>query len=312
MSLIGSRIKLSVIVVSFSSPALLERCLSGLEAQTLQDGVELLVVWCPGAHEDGYHKLERRFCKAKWVRTPPGSTVPQMRRLGIKQSEGEVIALLEDDCVPVDTWHLELLKAHQGADAAIGGVVEPGNYTRGLDWAAYFQEYSRFMQPLPEGTVRALPGTNVSYKRSALGRFLGEDELSDEQFECSGFYEVFVHQELQHSGEVLKADPRLVVHNVNSWNCSQVLKNQFHHGRGFAAMRVAGRSLAGRLPFLGLAAFLPCLQVYRVLTRVIGRKRHTRRLAQAFPWIILISISWSLGELVGYLRGPGSSLQQWR
>ncbi len=37
-----------------------------------------------------------------------------------------------------------------------------------FDWAMYFVEYAPFMQPLPHGDGRALPGTNVSYKRAAL------------------------------------------------------------------------------------------------------------------------------------------------
>lgn len=309
----GSNIKLSVVVVSFNGPVLLERCLSALERQTLKEGVEVLVVGRPEDPSGTCEDLEQQFRQMQWVRPPIGSNVPQMRLVGMGRSRGEVIALLEDDCVPTDTWYAELLKAHQGDYAAIGGAVEPGQYTRRLDWAVYFHEYSRFMQPLPsEGEVHTLPGTNVSYQRAALKQFSTENGLDHEDHTAEGFYETFVHQELRRSGQLLKADPRLVVHNVNSWNCPQVLRSQFHHGRGFAAMRVAGRSLAGRLPFLGLAAFLPCLQVFRLVTRVIGRKRHTLKLAQAFPWIILISISWSLGELVGYLRGPGASLRQWR
>ena len=311
MSPVGAGITLSVVVVSFSSPALLKRCLASLERQTIQEGVEVLVVRRREDEPFARQDLERRFGHVHWVHAPNGSNVPQMRRLGMIHSRGKIIALLEDDCAPTQTWQLELIKSHETTSAAIGGAVEPSRYTKALDWAVYLLEYGRFMQPLPAGEVQALPGTNVSYKRSAIMPFLGDDQPVEEDLSRRGFYEVFVHQELQKSGQVLRADPQLEVYNANSWDYSQVLGRSFHHGRGFAGMRVAGRKLWGRLPFLGLAACLPLLQVFRLLARVIERRRYALRSARVLPWIILISISWSLGEFVGYLRGPGNSLQKW-
>ena len=58
--------KLSVVVISFNSPLLLERCLSALERQTLNDGVETLVVRQRDANLDEHENLERRF-QQKWA-----------------------------------------------------------------------------------------------------------------------------------------------------------------------------------------------------------------------------------------------------
>ena len=302
--------KLSVVVISFNSPLLLERCLSALERQTLNDGVETLVVRQRDANLDEHENLERRFQYVRWICAPRGSNVPQMRSLGICGSQGDVIALLEDDCVPTENWYEELLRVHQESDAAaIAGAIEPGEYTKGLDWAIYFHEYSHFMQPLPDGEAQTLPGTNVSYKRMALRQLIDANEFNNDEPKLKGHYEAFVHQKLQQSDQALKLDPNLVVHNLNSWTYSRVLRIPFHHGRNFAGIRVAERPYWRHLPFLALAVLLPFVQIGRIVRNVIVRRRHAWSLGQALPWIILFSISWSMGEFVGYLLGSGKGLQ---
>ncbi len=229
-------------------------------------------------------------------------TVPQLRSLGIQQAQGEIVALLEDDCLVTGAWCQRIIQAHQAPHAVIGGAVEPSQYQRGRDWAIYFCDYVRFMQPFM-GEVRALCGNHVSYKRAILAPLLAKSD---------GFYEVFVHQELQTQGEILWAEPGLVVHNINSWSLDHVWRVPFHHGRGYAGMRVAGRSLAARLPFLGIALLLPLLQTVRIAQVVLTRRRYRLRFLQALPWVLSFCSSWALGECIGYLKGPGRSLEYWR
>lgn len=304
-----------MVVIAFNGAALLERCLASLQRQTLREGVETLVVGNGEAGQGG--DLERRFPDVRWLRAPRGSNVPRMRSFGIARSRGEVVAFLEDDCVAAETWCAALLAAHRGPHAAVGGAVEPGGYTKALDWAVYFCEYGRFMRPLPKGEARALPGTNASYKREALAELANkggrgvkyEPPVPDPS---EGFYEVFAHEALRRAGRLLKADAAPVVWNVNSWTAGRALKTRFHHGRGFAGMRVAGRPMLGRIAYLGIAVVLPAVQTGRVAREAISRRRHVRRLARALHWTLMLSVSWSLGELVGYCLGPGGSLQRWR
>ncbi len=299
--------KLSVLVIAFNGPRLLERCLNSLAAQTVQQDVEVLVVGAFDAVTSEAPPLALRFPRAQWLRVPPGSTVPQMRYLGMVRSQGDIVALLEDDCVAPPTWYEELLNAHRAPWLAIGGAVEPGAYAKALDWGVYFCEYSAFMQPVPDGAASALPGTNVSYKRTLLTGLL--KQMADTA--PAGFYEAFVHQTLRQTGVRLEANPALVVYNANSWSLKKVMADRFHHGRGFAALRVVDRPAWRRLPFLALAVVLPLLQVARLTSRALSRGRHRERFAQAFPAIVLLSTSWAVGEFMGYLLGPGASLDRW-
>lgn len=293
---------LSVIVISFNPSTLLERCLTSL-TQQIQSGIEIIVVKDWGQSLDAYERLKQQFQSVQWVTATPRATVPQMRRLGIDVSQAEIVALLEDDCVVSAGWCAAVLEAHQLPCGAIGGAVEPGDYAKALDWSVYFCEYVRFMQPFA-GEVQALPGNNVSYRRSMLNSLL--TQTGDQ-----GFYEVFAHRMLQQAGQSLKADPALVVYNQNSWTLANISTVPFHHGRGFAGMRVAGKYWHDRLPFLGIAVILPLVQVSRITKDVFIRKRHTLKLLQALPGIVMFSISWSIGEFFGYLFGPGESLEHW-
>ncbi len=283
-----------------------------LERQTVTEGIEILVMELWGAHTNEHERVRHRFQTVGWVYDPRGRTVPQLRSLGIAKSQGAIVALLEDDCVVPETWCAAVLKAHQGTIVAVGGAVEPGAYSNALDWAVYFSEYARFMEPVPEGESHDLPGTNVSYKRTALLELLRRDETLGNTIGRIGFYEVLVHWALRHAGQPMRMDRALVAYNMSSWGLSQALRSRFHHGRGFAAMRAANRSPGARLRFLAIAAVLPFVQVARILKEVIRRRRFLRKIGSALPWITLLSISWSMGEFVGYLLGPGGSLSRWR
>ena len=291
--------QLSIIVVSISHEEVRARCLSALVEHTTGAACEILVV--------GYQAdttLKEQFPSVRWLQASPEDTVPLMRRRGISECTGEIIALLEDDCMIADTWFETILQAHQSPHNAIGGPIEPGHYERGLDWAVYFCEYARFMNPF-SGEVGALPGNNVSYKRAALSAWL-------ESGDHDGFYEVFIHSEWQYAGQTLLADSTMVVHNDNRWSLPNVTRIPYHHGRAFAGMRLTGRPFYLRILYAAAVPLLPPLQIIRIIKELATRRRHLLRLLQALPWIAAFTTSWAIGEFTGYLFGPGNSAAQWR
>lgn len=294
---------LSVVVIAFNKSCLLEGCLQSLERQSVRDGIEVLVVTPRSSQSADIEVLKRRYPDARWICDSRQRSVPQLRSQGIAHSRGQIIAFLEDDCVADERWCAALLAAHQDRHGAIGGAVEPGDYTSPLDWAVYFFEYARFMRPVPKGEARALPGTNVSYKRRALFDLMP-------QASADGFYEFFVHSALLQAGALMALDPAVVVYNVNSWQLFDVLKDQFHYGRVFAGIRGGKQPLLGRLRFLAIAAVLPVIQITRIGKEVITRRKHVWRAGVALPWIVLLSLSWSIGEFVGCLQRSGERVVQ--
>ena len=55
-------------------------------------------------------------------------------------------------------------------------------------------------------------------------------------------------------------------------------------------------------------AALPMVIMMRVTREVLRRRRHVGRFVRTAPLVALFSVIWSVGELVGYLAGPGDSL----
>jgi glycosyltransferase involved in cell wall biosynthesis len=304
MPVLDSGLALSIVVVSFNSPASLARCLASLVEQAAAHDAEIVVVRAIRTDDSAYDAVRRRFSSCRWLVSPVGETVPRMRSQGMSASRGDVVALIEDDSVVDEQWCAALLQAHREPWAAVGGAVEPGPYTRALDWAVYFCEYGRFMLPFEARESSALPGNNVSYKRNALA----EENLVDGE----GFYDVFVHEAWRQKGLSMLMTPTVVVTNRNSWPLSYVWVMPFHHGRGFAAKRVARQSWPRRGILTLMAPFLPVLQICRVVRLTLERRRHLGPVVRAIPWLIVFDTSWALGELVGYLLGPGKSVARWR
>ncbi|MBA2260862.1 MAG: glycosyltransferase [Acidobacteria bacterium] len=298
--------QLSAVVVAFNGGRVLTECLEALTTDSVPDRVEILVVYDPaGSVGLATASLGARFPKVHWLGVRSPATVPRLRAHGMAAARGDVIALLEDDCVVERGWCEAAIAAHNTEHLVIGGAVEPGPYKRALDWAVYFCEYGRFTLPLQHGMniVLALAANNVTYKRTALARVPSSDD---------GFYDMFVHAAWERAGVPMRTDRTLVVRNVNAWSLAHVTSVPYHHGRAFAGHRAAGRSGPWRAAIGLLALGLPILKLGRIVSGTASRKRLAGRLLQALPWMVVFNTSWSLGEAVGYVRGPGDSATRWR
>ena len=284
--------------------ASLASCLEALARDTDGIDVETLVVsdWRrPGGRPN--ETFLSTYPMIRWIDASNNPTVPRMRATAIAASTADIVAIIEDDCSVQPGWCRALLAAHRVPVAAVGGAVEPGAYGRALDWAVYFCDYGRFMLPFAAGRAAALPGNNMSYKRDHLARL--PPELVHE------FQEVFVHRAWQRDGIPMRSDPAVVVTNRHMGTPADVTTIPYHHGRAFGGRRFSDQPWR-RAMMSALSLFLPLLNVYRIVRETVRRGRRLGALARALPWILVLSSSWSIGESIGYLRGPGDSASRWR
>ena len=287
-----------MVVVSISGPDHLTQCISALD---LQPGSAQMDVHIVSKNADQIQKdAPWCFSSIHWHQVSAATTVPKMRTHGIMHASADLIALLEDDCTVGPRWQQSILEAHRSTFPAIGGPVEPGAYTRGIDWGIYYCEYARFLSPF-SGLVPALAGNNVSYKRKAL----------DLESIREGLYEIFLHETWQKSGIELHAANGMEVQNNHSWHLQSCVSTPFHHGRAYAGQRFGRRLAAKKFLYGVLAIMLPLLKTFRTIREVTSRQRSDLPLLKALPWVVLFHCCWSLGELVGYLAGPGRSSEKW-
>lgn len=297
----SSSIKLSVVVASSNSPSLLEACLASLRGQGEEADTEVIVV-----SNFGYaskERIEEQFPYVRLVVLPSGTTVPELRTHGITLSRGEIVALTEDNCVVDNRWCAEIKKAHRSPYSVIGGVVENDSGKTGLDWAAYFYEYGKYMGPGKAGVTESLAGNNVSYKKALL-------ETVADRFR-DGFLEAFIHKSLQRQGHALYLAPSAVVYYKKEHDFSRVVRSCYHHGRSFAGIRVAHAPTATRFGFLMASLLLPLLLPFRIIVRTCLKGRHVEKLWLSLPYIVLFMTSWAVGEFLGYLFGEGESRRKW-
>ena len=294
--------ELSVVIAASGDEASLTRCLESLAGQARAGEVEVIVA--ANFNGGAQAAITRQFPFAVYLALPATTTVPELRARGAAAARGEIIALIEDNCFVDARWCEEIRKAHALPHAAIGGAVENDSRARLFDWAVYLSDYGKYMPPLPAGETDTLPGNNLSYKRSAL-----------EQMKAScadGIFETFLNAELRRRGQTLYLAPAALVYHRKSYAVIKTLIRYYHHARAYGGMRVARAPMARRLAFIAGSLALPVLLPARIALRALRKGRQTKAVCLSLPHLCLLMASWSLGELLGYLFGAGTSARQWR
>lgn len=270
-------------------------CLEALARQTEPPQLEILVPH--HGNVDGIEELRRRFPGVIFLRIDDLATFTggggrehhdELRARAVAAAGGEIVALIEDQVRPETHWASRVFQAHRSSAAGIGGAI--GNAVdRPLNWAVCFCEFSRYLDP-PAGPSRSASDVNASYKRSRLETIRSVWEKS--------FRETAVNDALLVGGQSLALDPGIVVYlDRPGLRLGDVCRERFLRGRSYAARR------PGRALYAVLAPMLPVILLGRITAAVARRPRRWGAFLRAFLFTVLLVLSWSLGEWIGYLTG---------
>ena len=283
--------KLSVVIGSHNAHASVGECLTSLGNQQHGPGVEIIVA---DNSTDGTAEIVReRFPRVKLIRCPTSTFIPELWEIGINQSHGDIVALTTAHCVPQKDWIREILKTHEATYPGIGGAIENDGSAGPVEWAIYFCRYSPYMLPFSESIVKDIPGDNASYKRWALDRC--------KDVRRHGFWEPVIHAELRKDGLQLLMTPTIVVHHKKSFSAPGFMKQRFWHGRQFGSARASKLSGIWRVIYIFLSPLIPVVFLSRIVRQVLTKRRHIREFLSSLPILVLFLLSWSTGELSGYL-----------
>lgn len=289
---------LSVVVASVNGWEVLEATLQSLDAQPERPSMEIIVVEAVGGsvrERLRAHQPEVVVIEAE--RMP----IPKLRHLGVCRAQGELVAILEDHGQVAPGWAASLLEAHEGPWAAVGGAVENGK--RGLvNWAVFFCEYTPYMKPVLEGEATDLPGNNIAYKRPYLMRHAQVLE--------QGKWESWINDCLRADGVKLASTNAAVVHHIKPFRLGYFLVQRFHFARSYAGMRRGDQSPLTRLIYGFGSLALPAMLMARVTKTVLAKKRNLGWFLVTSPLVGLFLTVGAVGEMVGYLLGPGNSLDK--
>ena len=289
---------LSVVVASVNGWDVLGPTLEALDAQPGRDRIEVIVVDALGG--EARERLRARRPRVELIESDR-RPIPRLRHLGVSRARGRIVAILEDHGRVAPAWAASVLEAHRGPWGAVGGAVENGR--SGLvNWAAFFCEYTPYMAPVVEGEAADLPGNNIAYKRPHLMRHA--------HVLACGKWESWINDRLRADGIALASTNAMVVHHIKPFRLGDFLVQRYHFARSYAGMRRVDQSPARRLVYGFGSPALPALLMARITRTVVQKRRHLGRFALASPLVALFLTVGAVGEMIGYLFGPGSSLEK--
>src|SRR5271165_4843371 len=99
----------SVVIASIVGPPFIDDCLASVFAQKNAPPYEVIVVDCRGP--DNVARLARRFPDVRFIQLQKRETVPQLRRIGVEQAKGGIVAIIEEHCLAADNWLASLSSA---------------------------------------------------------------------------------------------------------------------------------------------------------------------------------------------------------
>jgi hypothetical protein len=281
----------------------LEPCLHALKQQTAAPSMEIIVPYHPSVigiaeirrqYED-VHFLEVRDLKTYTGQSGTREHHDELRARGLAEARGDIIALIEDHGIPSPDWCARLVEAHRQPYVAVGGAIENG-IDRPLNWAVCFCDFLRYQNPLPDGESPIASDANIAYKRSALD--------SIHPVWKSSFHEASVNAALMARGEKLALAPGAIVYqHRRGLRLGAALQERFVWGRSFAATRAKLAGAPQRTFWAVFSPVLPVLMMARMSAMAVNKRRTIGPFLKALPLTTMLVVSWSCGELIGYVTG---------
>jgi glycosyltransferase involved in cell wall biosynthesis len=293
--------RVSVVIASLVGAPFIDDCLASLERQANDCDAEVIVVAC-GPSE----YAARIACNFPWVRVisrTTRETVPELRKCGVEEAAGEVVAIIEEHCLAAPDWLSRLIEAHAGGEyGVVGGPVVDYAYLRLRDWVVYFLEYNGYLPPWREGEEHDLGCANIAYSRALLVKY--QKCLED------GYWEAGLHPRLIADGVKFRPVPQMQVHHSGPFDYGYYLQQRYWFSRAFAGCRSQQLPVSRKIAYVVTAPLLPFLLLARMAKRIVGRHCQVRKFAQSLPLLIPAVFVYVAGEFVGYLAGPGDALSK--
>lgn len=293
--------KISVVVASKVGAPFVNQCLESIKDEATRLDAEVIVV---AAGPDTYAAwIAASF---PWVRVIHDSqleNVPALRRRGVEEAKGEIVAVIEEHCSAGKDWLHHALAAHSNTEyGAVGGAISDDDYDRLRDWVVYFCEYNGSLPPAPSGETDDLNDANIAYRRSLL---LDHIHLLDE-----GYWPMTLHPTLRAKGIKFLSVPDMVVYHRGPFNLAYYLRQRFLFSRAFTGVRARTQSPLWRLAYLLGAPVMPVMLLARMTRKVFQSRRRVRQFIMALPLTFPALVVLVAGEWIGCLLGPGDALSK--
>src|SRR5215471_14687355 len=134
----GDTPEMSVIIVTPDSYRVIRRTMRYLQAQTVTDRLEIVVV-APVRKELGLIESDlAKLHSYKIIEVGESCLLAEAKAIAVPDTTASIVAFAEDHCFPEPTWAEALLAAHRREYAAVGPEICNANPATALSWAGLF------------------------------------------------------------------------------------------------------------------------------------------------------------------------------
>lgn len=294
---------LSIIMITPDSYETIRKTIAYLCQQTINNHIELIIV-APGHIHISVDRTQLKpLFNYQVIEIEKLDSLGSAKAAGIQAANASVISFIEEHVYPDAGWAEALVKAHQSHWAVVGPVVRNANPDNLISWGDFLITYGQWMEPQKAGTATILPGNNSSYKRDILLTY--GDKLAA-MLEVEGI----LHQHLIQNHHQIYLDPNAIIYHLGFSKLIPSLPVQFHIGRLFAADRSKGWPLIKKMIYSGGSPIIPAIKLIRFTKKLIQSGKQRQCPYAALPWTLPGLIYSAFGEMLGYISGPGDSIQK--
>lgn len=290
---------ISVIIPSYNSENIIEKCLDSLTKQSYRGEYEIILV--DSSEDNTPHIVVSNYPQIQVIRfdqkTDPGTA----RNAGIGKAKGELIAFIDSDCIATRDWLEKIAKVHaESSYRVVGGVVSNGNPEHDLvGWAGYFAEFREFLPEISKQEVMHIPTCNISYKKEVFlefgtfqGRYYPQEDL-------------VYNYNLRQNGEKILLDPQIQVQHVHRSQMRDFLHHQKKIGtitaRVLKFLQLKG-SFFARHPLMAVL-FSPLLLAVKFIRTVSVFLRYRPDIIRKHPLILILLLLGMIYWALGFIKG---------
>ena len=290
---------LSVVLPTSDDFSTIRQTVRALSRQACCDKIELVIV-APTETIDIPADEVSMFAATRVAYGGPVRTSNISRCVGVRAASAPYVVLAEDHSFPEPGWAEALLNAHAEGYAVVGPVMLNGNPKSMMSWANLVLEYGPWLDGSDRREMDNLPGHNSSYDRSVLMSY--GDNL-EHMFEVDSV----IQRDIASRGHRLILEPKAKTRHFNFSRRGASISLRFNCGRSYAGHRVIGWSLPKRIAFALGSPLIPVVRLTRVLRMLSGSERYSWLVPRIIPILCVSVITDGLGEMAGYIVGPGDS-----
>lgn len=274
-----------------------------MNRQTIRKQIELILV-APdrGGIDD---RQFDGFGSWQWVRIQQVRTTGAAFEMAVRVARAPFVAFAEEHGYFRHDWAERLVAAHEAGHPVVGYAIENANPKTLTSWAHLYGQFGPLVAPVESGESNFLAGHHTSYRTDLL---LGYGNLLEDLLES----ETALFLDLRSSGIRMFIAGDAIAGHLNISILGAFMALDYHGLRSFAAARakVGKWSWWKRVVFASAAPLIPWVRLRRIISDIKRSGRQNILMPKILMPLLPALFAGALGEMVGYVLGPGDSTEK--